>query len=248
MSKDFYETLGYEMPDGVGEVKSESFEYYRHPVGIYSAIFGRLNPKYKDLNGQKCTEDTPGATISHFIAPLWITKFLGIPSAPVNKAILAVSKDKILIPADVQAAELYYPLMISYNPKDQWKVHRIFESFAIPNHDSLRIVSQNPSKMTEKITNFKNFPAYYGIQIKFIIDPYISKNTGKESTILATLELLPQLPKIDGEIMHQLEADVNGLIEREIASRQSEQSDSGYTPEAPPSADGLFNEDVGEYS
>ena len=49
MANDFYEDLGYQLPDDVGEVKSESFEYYNHPAGIYKGVMGKLTAKYKDM-------------------------------------------------------------------------------------------------------------------------------------------------------------------------------------------------------
>lgn len=246
MAKDFYNELGYDLPEGVGEVKAESFEYYRHPAGIYQAVFGRLNPKYKDLNGQKCEAETPGAYISHFTVPLWLLKFLGTSSAPTNKTLLQLGDGKIIVPEIGQAAELYFPLLIAYAPKDQWKNHKLFQSFTITGHDNFRVIAQNPNKPTEKITNFKAFPAYYGTQCKLVLE--LGAKT--QQPYCSSLELL-QAPRIDTEIMHQLETDIQTIIDKEIADRQSSSNEpqtATFSQEAP-SADALFGkeEDLGEY-
>lgn len=238
--KDFYEALGYALPDEVGEVKSEGFEYYRHPVGIYTGLFGKLTAKYKDLNGDKCEPTTPGSYISHFIAQILITKFLGTSSAPENKSIIAPnSKGEFSLPSVNQAGELYYPLLISYDAKNQWKVHRLFEKFLIPGTE-FRIVKQNPSKPTEKITDFRAFPAFYGCPVKFIIEA--GKKTG--SPYCSNIELGDLSQRVGPEEMNKLELMIDKLIQREMTP-----SDSGSLPEGPPpSATDLFGEeDLGEF-
>lgn len=239
---DFWKDMDYEMPEGVQEVKSEGgFEYYQHQPGIYLTVFGKLKAKYKDLNGDKCDPDAPGAHLTHFTVPLWITKYLGTTSEPQSKEVLAVKEDKILIPQVEQAAMLYFPLVISYDPKQQWTVHAKFESFHIPGQDALSIVKVNPAKPTEKTTNFKAFPAYYGSQIKLILD---NKKSKKNNTYADSLELLTTAPRIEGNIMNTLEEEVQKMIEKEIASRQS---DSDYTPPPAPSASSVLGADMGDF-
>ena len=245
MAKDFYNELGYDMPEGVDAVKSESFDYYRHPAGIYQVVFGRLNAKYKDLNNKKCEPETPGAYISHFTASLWIIKYLGTTNEPTNKPMIHIGEDSVTLPEVMQAAELYFPLLVAYTPKDQWKNHKLFQSFVLPGHENLRIIQQNPAKPTEKATNFKAFPAYYGMQCKLILK--LGDKT--QQPYADTVELLAA-PRFTVESMHKLETQVQALIDREIADRKSntETSTATFSQEAP-SADALFGkeEDLGEY-
>lgn len=245
MAKDMFKDMDYEMPEGVGDVKSEGgFEYYQHPLGIYMALVGRLKIGYKNLNNEKCEPDEPGAYISYFNLPLWITRFLGTTTTPENKSLLEPKDDKIIIPTVQQAAELYFNVYLSYAPKDQWSIHQKFSSFHLSGHENMSIVRQNPAKPTEKVTNFRAFPAYYGMQVKFVLDNAKSK-TGK--TYLGSVELLTA-PRISGTAMNQLEQDVQMMIEKEIAARKSNNNDD-YVAPPPPSADGLFEDiDTGDFT
>ncbi len=242
--KDFWKEMDYAMPEGTEEVKSETFDYYKHPLGVYLAIFGRATAKYKDTNGQKCEEGTPGSHISHFIFPCWITKYLGTTAEPVNKTVLEIKDGKLLIPTVKQAAELYYPLIVSYAPDMQWSVHQKFQSFHITGYDHLSIVRQNPAKPTEKITNFKAFPAYYGMQVKLVLQDKVSK--GGKSFIDVGLELLTA-PRFEGQVVKTIEDEIAQMIAKEIAERQSNKGDSSMVA-PPPEANSLFNDvDAGEY-
>lgn len=244
MSEEFFNIEGYEIPEEVGEVKAESsFEYYRHPIGTYMFIFGRLIPKYKDISGKKCEADDATAHMSHFIAQLWVTRFLK-PGSQQAEDILKIEEKEIVIPNEKQAAELYYPLFISIEPSDQWRVHKMFESFNIPGYDQYKIVRQNPDKPTEKTTKFKNFPFYYGMQGKFILSNYRSK-AGKESIIMSDIEIIAQMQKVDAGIMHKLELNIQDKMKEEFESRQSQ--NDNYTPDTPPSANDIMGENLGEY-
>ena len=227
---DFYEDLGYQLPEGIGEVKAESFDYYNHPPGIYHGFIGRLTAKFKDMEGKKCGADVAGAKISHFILTLWITDYLGTAGKPERRPNITVVDDKAIIPSGInQVAELYFGLMISYEAKDQWKVHKQFQEFAIPGHDGLRIIKVDPSKPGTKVTNFQAFPFYYGMPVEFTLDS--GKKTG--STYLSEIKLLKS-DKLPNAVVAGLEEDFNAILERERAARKQNQ-DGQVAP--PPSVD-----------
>jgi len=232
---DFYEDLGYQLPDSVPEgIASESFEYFKQPVGIYRGLFGKLVAKYKDINGNRCEETADTAKLSHFINNLWVTEYLGTPASPVHKPILSVGQDMIHIPAGIgQVAELYFPLVISLDPKMQWSIQGKFESFMIQGHEELRIVKVNPAKMTEKITNFRAFPAYYGMQIEFILND-VKKDGTKTSPYLASIKLI-NADKVAPELMNRLESDYLDLLKAEQDARKSKQGESFDAPPPPKS-------------
>lgn len=228
---DFYEDAGYAMPPEAGEVKSDSFEYYKHPAGIYRGVFGKLTAKYKDSNGKKCEGADVGAKLTHFTAALWILEYKGKVNAPESKPMIAFVNNSFALPTGVQPAEVYFPLMVSYDPKDQWKVQKLFESFAIPGHDNLRLVKLNPSKPTEKITNFQAFPSYYGMPIEWIIDLGAQKGSPYCSSI--KMLVTPRYPQ---EAIATMEKEVEHIIELERAKHKESQSNS-YTAPPPPSTD-----------
>lgn len=238
-NKDFFKDMGYELPPETSDVKSDSFEYYRHPAGVYQGVFGKLTAKYKDGEGKKCDSTALGASLSHFTAALWIIKYLGILNKPENKPVLMYKEDKFIIPPDTQPAELYFPLMISYNPKDQWKVQKLFEKFTIPGHEHLRLVKLNPVKPTEKSTNFPAFPAYYGVPIKFTID----LGQQKGSPYCSSIQML-DTPRYNPEAIATLEKEIEQIIEMEKAKRQNQQQE--YSAPPPPEADlnDLLEDDI----
>lgn len=242
---DFYEDLGYQLPSEVGEVKSESFEYYKHEAGVYNGFIGKTTVKYKNLEGKKVEEGTAGARPSHLILSLWITEFLGTSQNPKNVPILSVGEDKIHIPAGIQqAAELYFPFMLSLDPKFQWAIQSKLQDFNIPGHDNLRLVKVNPAKMTEKITNFQALPYYYGMPIKFTLD--IGEKKG--GIYLSKIIQGDLAKRVQQNLIMSLEEDFNALIQREIDARKSKKDD-GYIQNPPPSVDfdNLLNE-ADEYS
>ena len=225
---DFYEDMGYSLPEEAQPIKSEGFEYYKHPGGTYRGIMGKIIVKYKDINGKKCEPTDMGARLSHYINVLWITEYLGTSGNPKNAQILLPTAEKIQLPKGVPTAELYFPFMISTDPKWQWSIHQKFENFIIPGHEESRIVIVNPNKMTEKFTNVRAFPYYYGMPIQFDIE--IGEKKG--SSYLANIKLAGGVEsRIPLEKMAQLEKDFTELLERERTERENKPTES--VPQAP---------------
>ena len=239
---DFYQDMGYELPDEVQPIKSEGFEYYQHPVGIYIGLFGKPILKYKDINGKACDSTTEGRKLDHINIPQWILKYLGAESTPVDKPVLSIGADMIHIPAGIaQTAELYFNFMISTDPKWQWSIQQKLESFAIPGHDELRLVTVNPNKMTEKYTNLRALPYYYGAPIQFTLSD-IKKDGSKTRAYLATIKLIDGV-RPTPEMMNRLETDYQSLLTKEQEARKSN-NDNVAPP--PPNTD--FSDIENEFS
>lgn len=240
---------GYEIPAELGEVKDDSFKYYRHADGVYTGYIGRLNLRYKDSEDKKCEPDFPGAKLTGTTLVLWIVGYLGTPDKPVTEKVLG--KD-LIVPQDgvMESSATYFPLTVPIQPKEQWKNIRMFEDFTIPNHDSLRIIKVNPDKPTEKFTNFKSFPHYFGAPVSFVVGTHKTKAGDKEYTIVDSIKLM-QTEWSAPDKLNAAQAGFEELRAKEIAKRKTAE-DSGYQPPAPPQTDldALLGnpEDVGEYS
>uniref|UniRef100_A0A6H1ZKA2 Uncharacterized protein n=1 Tax=viral metagenome TaxID=1070528 RepID=A0A6H1ZKA2_9ZZZZ len=232
---------GYELPDDLpGEVKNESFEYFRHPAGVYEGFIGKLVMKYKNANGDKVDATAPGAAISHTILNLWVKKYFGTSTAPVTETFLS---DALEINPNLPLSSFYYPQMVTLVPQDQWKNIQLFETFKIPNNDKLRIIQINPQKPTEKYTVFKSFPAYYGCSISFEI-----VMSGKGNGFIQKITMLNK-QWVPAQSILKLEQELSDLIQKDKAMRDSKDS-GGYAPPPPPSFDDIFGEkdDLGEFA
>lgn len=235
---DFEKELGYSLPDGIEDVKAEQTEYYRHPAGIYKGVFGKLEPRYKNLDGKRCEPEEPGAYLSHFIAKILL---LSYHKDKEVKKILSYHKsgthmekkpDMFIAPLGVKPVELYFPLTISYSPKEQWRNIKLFEKFIVNN---VKIVEVG-NKQTEKVIKFKNFPFFYGYGVDLVI-----AESKKGSTYAESLTL-------NGEIYNKLavsemENKIDEMIKEEINRNKNAEN-----PILPPSADDIINDDfLGDY-
>jgi len=223
--RNFYEEAGYEMPDNVEAVSGEGgFEYYKFPIGTYRMIFGKLKPLYRNINNESCDSTTPGARLTSFQNFLWATEYLGTSTNPNAKNILVVTDKEIQIPNNAQMAELYYSNFISYLPQDQWKEHKKFESFIIPGHENIRIISPDPNNPSKKITNFKYFPHYYGFYVEVNL-----VSSSKGNVYIDSMKFLADKPRVSPELLKQLENTVDMKIKMEIESRKNKNNE-GYKP------------------
>lgn len=226
---DFYEDMGYELPEEAKPIKSEGFEYYKHPAGVYHGVFGKLIPKYKDINEKKCEPTDIGAHLSHYTATLWITEFLG-NNIEQKKKVVQFNGEDVTIPANTPSSHLYFPFMISTDPKWQWAIHQKFESWSLPGIENSKLVTVNPAKMTEKFTNVRAFPLYYGMPISFKIE--IGEKKG--SPYMASIKLMGDVSnRIPFELMGKLEGKFNSLLESERADRdKKDEVPNAEAPEA----------------
>jgi len=221
---DFYEQMGYELPpDMPNAVKEDKKEYYRHPGGIYHGFIGKIMLKYKTSDGKKVEAGTPGANLSHGILQIWITKYLGTAHASVNVEIIKpdLTFDKRPV------AELYYPQLITFLPKEQWKNVKLFDKFTLGTNES-KVIRPNVDKPTIKETVFKNFAYYYGVPVKFEILISDKGNTYINSAI----EIIEGAKRFSQQDMIALEREFERLLEAERESRKNQEQQ--YTP---PTAD-----------
>ncbi|MHB8362886.1 MAG: hypothetical protein ACYDBX_04685 [Patescibacteria group bacterium] len=220
----FEELMG--LPNGIPEkMEARTVEYYKTPAGIYMAIIGRLQPKYKDINGKSCEEGTEGAVFSHCTIPWWLVEYLGTPSEPKHETILGMS---LKLP-DRKIAELYYPLYVSWNPDDQWKNVNTFQNFELKDDKDSKVIIPNPAKPSMKIVNFKALPKYYGMPIRFAVttskagNPYLDTKNYPITIINDRISL---------EKMKVFEEEVNMKIQKERAEREADKQQTEYTPPA----------------
>ena len=76
--------LGMEQVESVfGEVEDKG-GYYQHPVGKYRGVVGKLIPKYKNANGDKCEKDEPGATLAYAMQEIFVLANLDTNEVFIN--------------------------------------------------------------------------------------------------------------------------------------------------------------------
>lgn len=227
---DFYETLGYEMPeDTPKQVEAEGFQYYRHPMGLYMGFVGKLIAKYKDSEGHRCESEAIDAKFSHYSIPLWITKALGNLEHPSDEVL--IHPDTLLLPAK-PITEIYFPIFISVEPKNQWTLKKMFENWSIPGHDKYNIIVPSTANPANTVTNFAGFPAYYGLSVKFYLT---AKDPTKSRYIDGVADIISYEKRIPMEKLQTFEEAISSRVEQERIERQAESgTSSGYQPEKAP--------------
>lgn len=238
MSEETFDLLGKGWEDVPDQVEAEAPLYYKVPAGIYVVAFGRLTPKYQDINKKPCEPGTPGSIFTHATVPLWLIESHGTPELPKNETILG---SKLVIPDGKKVNELYYNLFISWDKKDQWRNIKLFDSFEIKGNPNAKMVINNPNGQG-KVVRLKSLSYYYGrlAQINLM---WSEKEFVFIDTKNSTVKLLDH--SIRPEDMMEFEAKINAKVEKERAERQAQQSSSNeggsYTP---PATD--FNEDASD--
>lgn len=237
MSEEF-DLLGKGWEDVPDQVEADAPLYYKVPAGIYVVAFGRLTPKYQDINKKPCEPGTPGSVFTHATVPLWLIESHGTAEAPLNETILG---SKLVIPEGRKTMELYYNLFLSWDKKDQWRNIKMFDDFQIKGNPNAKMVINNPNGQG-KVVRLKSLSYYYGrlaqINLVWSEKEFVFIDTKNSSIKLLDHSIIP-------EAMTEFESKINAKVEKERAERQSQQSqsDSGssYTP---PATD--FNEDASD--
>lgn len=235
MSKDEkpFDLLGKDWDDIPNEVEAEQ-QYPKIAPGIYTIAFGRMTPKFKDINGKSCEQGTPGSSFAYASIPLWLIENHGTSAEPLKEIILGSG---LVIPENKKVMELYYNLFISWEKKDQWKNVGLFKNFKLPDIPLSEVVIPNPSGQG-KVCRLKSLQYYYGHLMSITVlwsdkgNPYIdTKNSD--------IKILPTVIPI--EKMQKFELEIKARVEKERDERQkNSESNSSYTP---PAQD--FNEDAG---
>lgn len=218
--------------EDVPEQVEADVSYYKVPEGSYIVVFGKLVPKYKDINGNSCEPGTPGSIFSHASAPLWLIEYHGTPSEPKKETILGWNLE---IPENKKVMELYFNLYISWDKRDQWKNINLFKDFSLKHQPMSKVVITDPSK-SGKIVRLKSLAYYYGCALYINIlwsekgTPYIdTKNKG--------VKILDEF--IRPEKMIEFEKKISAKVEKEREERNSQDKDKSYTPPSD-----KFNEDA----
>lgn len=233
--RDFYADAGgagYELPEDIPESKEfTEFEYYKHPAGMYVGFVGKLNPKYKDGEGKGCPKETPGALLSHFMLPFWTKQFLGSTSQPVQDKIIS---EELVLP-DRELHECYYNMYLTRDDKRLWSLKKTFLNWKIPGHPQYDIVVKGTTPGSKKI-NYKAFPAYYGLPVKFglTFNPKSEKQSRYVDGEIMFLDMANRIPR---EKMQEFEKAVNIKLAKEREEREARGKDSGYKPETAPETD-----------
>jgi len=232
------EVFGYEMPDDIPqEVEGTGFEYYKHPAGLYICFCGKLNFKYVGPDKKTCDAEAPGAVLSHAILPAWIHQYHGTTTKPVTEEIISL---KTLDLPNRQLAECYYPIRVSFLKEEQWKNKNLFGGWFIQGNSHLNIIGNDPSKPNVIKTNFKAFPAYYGVGMRFTLAMSDKGNTyidGKKDAIGLMLD-----KRIPTNLMLEFEKKVESKLAAERDEREANKNRPNQ--EEPPETN--FNELAGE--
>ena len=233
--RDFYADIGYDLPDNAPKtVEGESASYYQHPAGQYFGFIGRLTPKYKDGENKRCEPDTPGAQFSHYMIAFWITNFAGTMDKPVNESVIAFTPDSLSLP-DRPLAECYFSIPIYPDPKKQWSLKNLFEDWKLPGHPQYNIITQSPNNPAATVTNFRAFPAYYGLPVKFYVT--FKPETDKKSRYVeGKVHITSYEKRVPKDLIIAFEKAVDMKVEAEREKRKA-QSGETYTPPAAPETD-----------
>lgn len=224
MSEEVFDLTGEGWDNIPDQVEADVPQYYKVPAGIYVIAFGKMLPKFKDINGKTCEQGTPGSSFSHASVPLWLIEYHGTAELPKNETILG---SKLIIPDNKKVAELYYNLFISWDKADQWKNINMFKDFRLQRPNS-QVVVNNPSGQG-KVVRLKSLAYYYGklMQINIIWsdkdNPYIDTKNSSIKILEASIK---------PELMMEFEAKINAKVEQERIDRQSKPDGGGYTPPA----------------
>lgn len=249
MSEFDKEVFGYDIPDDIPQQVEGSggFEYYKHPVGLYFGFCGKLNFKYVGQDKKPCNPDDVGARLSHAILPLWISQFHGTTINPVTEVIVDANLKLPTRPL----AECYYPVRVAFAPEEIWKNKQLFGSWFVPNNPALTVIGKNPSKPNIVVVNYKAFPAYYGVGVRWSIVHSDKGNAyvdGKKDQIGLMLDKRIPLDKML-EFEKAVEIKTNAeRMEREANKSQQQ----NYQPEAPPATNfdelaGSESDDLGSF-
>lgn len=230
MSEFDKEVFGYDIPDDIPQQVEGTggYEYYKHPAGLYLGFCGKLNFKYIGPDKKPCSSDVSGAILSHAILPLWINQYHGTTINPVTEEIINLKSLKL---PDRPLAECYYPVRVAFAPEEQWKNKNLFGAWFIQGNANLSIVGKHPSKPNLVLTNFKAFPAYYGVGVRFSIVVSDKGNTyieGKKDSIGLMLD-----KRVPFDKMIEFEKLVDSKLEAERAEREANKAKPAQQ-EAPP--------------
>src|SRR5690606_38272896 len=140
-----------------------------------------------------------------------------------------IQKD-LTIPPEFTIPEIYYPVPISLDPKDQWKNARTFENWKLEGHN---IITPHPQKQSLKITNFKSFPAYYGMSVKFSLSNYTTKANTEVIILDGGLLLQPNVPRVPADKMKAMETIAERRLQEEIKASRELGSSDNVSQEAP---------------
>lgn len=229
---DFMDTLGYELPeDARQEVEAEGFQYYRHPIGLYMGFIGKITPKYKDAEGNKCEQETAGAVLAHYMLALWITKSLGGLEHPTDEVI--IHPETLALP-NRPLAETYFGQFLTRVPADQWKFRKMFESWRIPEHEKYNIIRPAANNPANIVTSFASFPAYYGLPIKFHLT---AKDPSKGRYIDGEISIMSYEKRLPMEKLKAFEEIVDAKVAAERVEREANRSNDDYQSAPAPQTD-----------
>jgi hypothetical protein len=217
----------YDIPNQAKQIEG-SLGRHQHSAGNYIGFMGKLMFKYKDHEDKGCSQDTPGAVLSHATLYVYIKKLLGTQEMPRETAVISDTMD---VPDGTLVSELYFPVYISLKPSEQWKTERLFEKFMIPGYEKSRIVQPHPSDVRKKIVNIEGFLYHYGMPVRFELQ--LGKKSGRP--------YLASISQIEGERipisgMQGFEEIVKQMVDLERQQRELDRaSEEGTHTSTPPS-------------
>lgn len=191
-----------------------AFERFKHCIGEYRGIFGKVKMYYKDVDGERCEKDDVGATKAFAMGDIIITK------APDGHGLNAELK----IPTEASYGSLIFKQYITLEDDAQWKNKALFEEFAIANNPKMNIVhygenfNSDPGDFSidlSQLTYYLGIPLTFTVQLGKKGSAYIS------GLFLSNKELSVEVFQKRVKFMDILYADFNALLEKENAEREA---------------------------
>lgn len=230
-----FKSLASEM--GVGDLAEQEAitskgGFFEHVEGEYQALVGKLEIKYKDVEGKACAKDKAGATKSHAIQQLII--FKDPNGEPINV------KDWTLDP-NSPYGRFIYNQYVPLEADRQWQNKNMYQTFVIEGHPELDVITSEGGNFK---VNLANTVFYLGMPIKFII----GKSKNSKSAFLQEPNIL--IHNVSKEILlkrkqviDMLYGKLDAIKEAEKAKRDAEKAngaDNLPPAEQPASADDLL--------
>lgn len=196
-----------------------STQYFQHEPGTLSALVGKLEVKYKDMEGKACDKTKPGATRSHAIQHFIVYK---------DGKGECINTNNWELDANSPYGRLVYSQYIPLEPDRQWQNKNVYNTFKIEGMPNLDIVQGGKNDF--KIF-LNNTPYFIGMPVQIILEQ------GKKSVFVKEVTL--QIHNLNKDLlikrkglMDSIYVKLDAKLSAEKAARDAKKSSSDNIPPA----------------
>ena len=241
------QNAGFDVPDVSVVNTGETFEFFKHCKGNYSAVVGNFNVDYVDVEGKKCKRSDVGAKRKDFgMLDLILTK------TPDNHGF---RNGKFEIEQGQQYGEFIFKLYVPFQGDRQFQNKNFFDTFRIAGAPSTAVIQPGVTDK-EFVFNATALGFYRGAPVSFEI-----KISDKGNAYVVNLQLQDNLLTTEkfqsrNKILDEVYAKLNALREVEKEQRKANKAQSeddrvisgntcGNNFSSQPSPEDIMNEMMG---